>query len=814
MDTLVQDVRYAFRQLLRSPGFTFVALTTLALAIGATTAIFSVVDGVLLRPLPFRNPERIVRVAETGRDGRPFPLSALDYIDFRDGARSFDGMAPYDRDNANLTGGGAQPLRLSLARVGDRFFDLLGVGAQVGRTFAAGDDKPGAPKVVVLGDAFWRSHFGADPRIVGQTLSLDGTPYTVIGVAPASLRFPSGSDIYTAYQFQPYEVDPQNRGAHSFWAVGRLKPGVTIATAKAELQGIAAHLATTFPQSNTGFGATVEDMREQLVGNVKPALYAMLGAVAFVLLIACANVANLLLVRAAARESEIAVRTALGAGRSRILRQLITESLMLAAGGAVLGAAIAAWAVDGVVALGPQGIPRLDEVAVNGQVLLFTAGLALVTGTLFGLVPALHVARPDISQMLRESVRGTSRGGHHRTRNALVVAEMALAVVLLVGAGLLIRSFARLTSVDPGFRPQNVVTFDVSVPDAKYDVEPKIRQFAYDVVERLQQIPGAQAAGASFGRPMGTGGHIATSFEIDGQPPSTPDNRRISEIYIASSGYFKALGIGAVRGRVIDAGDDRRGSAPVLVVNQELARKYFPGVNPIGKHLTFGFSHDTAGPNTGAPLVGEIVGIVPNVKNNGLSSDPAAAVYVPLSSVALNYLTFVVRSTADPAAVETAARQVMKASDPDLPIFGMQTMEHAVAESVSQPRFYAILLAVFAGIALLLAALGIYGVISYVVSQRTRELGIRIALGASQRRVVRLVVGHGLWMTVGGIALGTVAAAWLTRVIKSMLFDVAAVDPVTFALVPLTLLAVAVFASWVPARRAAKVDPVVTMRAE
>jgi len=813
MDTFVQDVRYAVRKLLRSPGFTFIALTTLALAIGATTAIFSVVDGVLLRPLPFRNPERIVRVGESGRDGRPFPLSALDYIDYRDGAKSFDAMAPYTRDNANLTGGGAQPLRLSVARVGDRYFDLLGVGAQVGRTFVGQEGREGTEPTVVISDELWRSHFGADPRIVGQTLSLDGTPYTVIGVAPPSLRFPSGSDLYTAYQWQPYEMDPENRGAHGFFAVGRLKKGVSIATAKAELQGIAAHLEKAFPESNTGFGASVEDMREQMVGNVKPALYAMLGAVAFVLLIACANVANLLLVRAAARESEIAVRTALGAGRGRILRQLVTESLLLSAGGAALGLALAAWAVAAVVAFGPEGLPRLGEVAIDGRVLAFALTISVFTGVLFGLVPAFHAARPDIAQMLRESVRGSSKGGMQRTRSALVVAEMTLAVVLLVGAGLLIHSFVRLINVDPGFNPERVIAFNLSLPQTKYQFERDIRGVVSNLTDRLRQLPGTRDVGVTFGRPLDNSGLIRTSFEVEGWAPSTPGNRRVSQVHMTSPGYFTAMGIPLLRGRLFTTAEDRLGVPPVVVVTQEFARKYFPNDDPIGKRVTFGITHDTAETGKGSAQVGgEIVGIVGDVKDRDLATPAYPTAYAPFNTYAIGFFSVLIRTDASSATVAAAIKRTVREVDADLPIYGLTTMEQAVSNSVAQPRFYMMLLGAFAAIALLLAALGIYGVISYTVSQRTRELGIRVALGATRDAIVRLVVAQGIWMAGFGVVLGVLASTALTRAISSLLFGIEKLDPLTLAVAPVTLMTVALLGCYIPARRAARVDPVIAMR--
>jgi putative ABC transport system permease protein len=816
MDTLLQDIRYTTRKLLRTPGFTFIAVATLALAIGSTTAIFSIINGVLLKPLPFEKPDQVVLVASTSsRDAgnSPVPMSGPDFMDYKEQSRSFVGMAPYQANPVNLTGDGTQPVRLQGAQVGANFFDLLGVRAARGRTFAQGEDAQGAPRVAVLSDRLWQKQFGGDPRIVGQTITLDGNVYTVVGIAPASLNFPARTEIYLPYVFPNYLLDPSNRGAHSFMAIARVRDGIPVETASRELATIAARLAKQYPESNTGFGAVAVPLQERIIGNVDRPLYAMFGAVAFVLLIACANVANLLLVRASARESEMAVRTALGAGRGRIVRQLVTESVMLSLAGAVVGSAMAAWAVDAVVAFGPRGLPRLDEVVIDGRVLLFTGGVAVLTGMLFGLVPALHAARPDIAQMLRESVRGSSRGGTHRTRSALVITEMALAVVLLVGAGLLIRSFVRLIGVDPGFRPENVVAFNVSLPDSKYPLERDARAFVQSVSDRLRQAPGVSEVGVVFGRPLEQGAIMRTGFEIEGQPPSTPNNRRIAEVHPATPSFFRAMGIPLVRGRVYTEDENRLGGPPAVVISQALANKFFPNEDPMGKLLTFGITHDTAATGQGAVTVaGRVVGVVGDIRQRDLTTDYYPTAYVPYNTFPIGFVSFVIRSTADAQLVQTAAKAAVREVDHDLPMFNLTTMKQAVSDSVAQPRFYMMLLGAFAVIALLLAALGIYGVISYTVSQRTRELGIRIALGASRQKVERLVIGQGVWLTAAGIAIGVVAATFLTRVIASMMFGVEQTDPVTFAVVPITLVAVAMLASWLPARRASRVDPVIAMR--
>jgi putative ABC transport system permease protein len=814
MDTLIQDVRYAARKLLRAPGFTFVAVATLALAVGATTAIFSIVNGVLLKPLPFPDSERVAFVASTNREGKTNPMSALDFVDYRDQSKSFVAMAAYDRASMNATRQASDPVRLDAAQVGARFFELLGVKPQIGRAFTLGQDASGANRVVILTDHVWRNQYGADPRIVGQTIRLDGDAYTVIGVAPRSLRFPADVDLYVPFILQPWMLDASNRGAHSIYAIARVKDGVSVASANAELATIGRRLAVQYPESNTGFKGMAIPLQEQIVGKVDRPLYAMFGAVVLVLLIACANVANLLLVRASARESEMAVRTALGAARKRIVRQLVTESLLLSAAGAVLGVALASWAVAGVVSFGPPGLPRLQEVAIDRTVLAFTGLVAVVTGILFGLVPALHAARPDIAQMLRESVRGSSRGGSHRTRSILVVAEMTLSLVLLVGAGLLIHSFVRLINVDPGFNPERVVAFNLSLPSTKYQYERQVRAFAADLTERLRQMPGTHDVGITFGRPLGNTGLIRT-FEVSGWPPSTPRDRHVSQVHMTSPGYFKAMGIPVRRGRLYTPAEDRLDAAPVIVVSETFAKKYFPVEDPIGKHVTFGITHDTAETGRGAATVqGRIVGIVGDVKQQDLATPTYPAAYAPFNTWAIGFFTVLVRTDADPRAVQTRIKTAVRDVDADLPIFSLTTMKEAVSDSVAQPRFYMVLLGAFAAIALLLAALGIYGVISYAASQRTRELGIRVALGATGQKIIRLVIAEGVRLAAAGVVLGVLASLVLTRALASLMFGVGKLDPVTLTVAPLALMAAALLGCYLPARRAAKVDPVIAMRNE
>jgi putative ABC transport system permease protein len=815
MDILLQDIRYAARKLVRTPSFTFIAVTTLALAIGATTAVFSIVNGVLLKPLPFRNPDEIMKVGSSGKDGKLRAMSAPDFIDYRDQTHSFVGMAAFqERNSANLSIAGSEPVRLNSTSVGARFFELLGTPMQLGRGFLADEDATGAPRVVVISDKIWRNRFDADQHIIGRSVSLNGHDHKVVGVAPPSLTYPGTPDIWVPFKFEPWMIDPENRGAHFFYAIARRRPRVSEEAAARDMATVGARLQKEYPRSNTNFGGTAVDLQTSLVGNVSATLRTMFGAVVFVLLIACTNVANLLLVRAASRETEIAVRTALGAGRGRIIRQLVTESVLLSLAGAIIGAALAAWIVDAIVAFGPKGLPRIEDITMDGRVLAFSATVAVLTGILFGLVPAVHAARAELAQMLKESVRGaSSRRAAQRTRSLLVVTEMSLAVVLLIGAGLLIRSFATLLKVDPGFRPENVVSYDVSLPSVKYAIDRDIRRFTNDVQQNVSHIPGVQSVAVAFDRPMSSH-HIRVSFDIDGRPQAAADSRMVADVLPATWNYFATMGVPLMRGRIPSQAEETWGPPPVVVVNQAFVKKYFPTEEALGKHITLGITHDTTAEKSPVVSRGEIVAVVGDVHQFGLREDIQPAVYLGWGTYPVSDVTFLVRSRLDPAQLTAAVRERVHDADPAMPIFNIQTMEDAVAESVAQPRFYTLLLTGFAGLALLLAALGIYGVVSYSVSQRTRELGIRIALGATHDRVVRLVLGQGVMLTVIGVGVGLVGAYWLVHLLASLLYGVGATDAATFAAVSLLLIGVASLASYLPARRAARVDPVVAMRAE
>jgi putative ABC transport system permease protein len=804
-----QDIRYAVRKLSRTPGFTAIAAFTLALAIGATTAIFSVIDGVLLKPLPFRDPERVVRVTNI-RDGNRQPSSVPDFLDIRSQSKSFSSLAAIDAQAMNLTGG-SEPERVQAARVGATFWNLLGVTPALGRGFAPNEDTQAAGRTVVLSDGLWKRRFGQDPRIVGKTIALDGNSYTVIGVAPARFSFPDRPEVWIPLVFSSDDVNPEGRGSHWMGIIGRLAPNVTVAQATSELATITRRLEQQYPESNTGMSGAVIPMQEYMVGDVRPALYVMLGAVAFVLLIACANVANLLLVRAASRESEMAVRTALGAGAWRIVRQLVIESVLLALIGGVFGTLLALWGVDLLLAMAPNGLPRINEVSVNGSVLLFTAGVTAATGVLFGLFPALHAARANVSGVLKDGMRGSSGGvASRRARNTLVMAEMALAVVLLVGAGLLIRSFGKLLAVDPGFRAERVVTFAISAPDTKYREYAQRRELVSNLIERMKRVPGVQGAAIVTGLPL-SNIMMRTSAHIVGTPQERPAERKGTDVAMVTPGYFTTMGIPLVAGRDFT---DRDGSgAPVVsIVNQEFVKRYFPNENPIGKRIALGWDQDTASTGGNMILGGEIVGVVANVKRRGLSQEVYPETYASYMQPTFSSFSVVVRSTADPSTVMAAIRAQVRELDRDLPLSELRQLKELVSASVSRPRFYTTILGVFASIALILAAVGIYGVISYAVSLRTRERGIRIALGATGRQVSGLVLQQGVALAIAGVLIGGAGAYWLTRLLSRLLFGVSATDPLTFAAVAALLTAIAAIASFVPARRAAKVDPLLAMR--
>jgi len=820
MRALVQDLRYGLRMLARNPGFAAVAVIALALGIGANTAIFSVVNGVLLRPLPYQQPDRLMELSERTPDFQTMSVAYPNYVDWRKQSHSFEGLAAFRWDDYDITGGG-QPEHLDAKMVSANFFHVLGIHPVLGRDFDARTDRLGAAPVAMIGGGLWSRRFGSSPTVVGRQLMLSGRSYTVVGVVPADFQLYGKADVYTLLE-QWDEVMARSREMHpGMFVVGRLKPGVAQGQAQSEMTAIAARLAEAYPKSNAKHGVNVTTLAGEIVGNVRPKLLVLLGAVGFVLLIACANVANLLLARFTGRQKEIAVRSAMGAGRSRVVRQLLTESVTLALAGGLAGLVVARWGTQAVLAAVPGGLPRVEDIGVDGWVLAFTLGVSLLTGVVFGLAPALHVSVTDLHQMLKEGSRGSS-GGNRRLRNLLVVSEVAAAMVLLAGAGLMVRTMRSLIHVNPGFRPDHVLTFSVGLSQANTSSTDRTLQTLEQTVERIQSVPGVKSAGVSSLIPLGYN-DSELPFYVQGRPrPTSQGDMLWALLYTTNPGYLKAMDIPLLRGRYIERQDMHRGSH-VAVIDEVMAHTVFPHEDPIGKSIVIADMSGALGPEASVPM--EIVGIVGHVSQWGLDSDAKARVrsqlYLPLSQIPDQFMkgmanasVYVVRTGNDPLAALPAVRGAVLAGGSDQPVYGVQTLEHIVAASVADRRFSMLLLGIFAGLALLLAAVGIYGVISYSVAQRTRELGIRMALGAGRADVLKVVVAQGMAPVLAGLGIGLVASFGLTRLMAGMLYGVKAGDPATFTGVALVLGAVALAATLVPARRATRVAPVVALRYE
>ena len=804
-DELRSDVRFAFRQLRRNPGFTAIALVTLALGIGANTAIFSVVRGVLLAELPYVEPNRLIRVYSKIERGM-VSVSPADFKDWRQQSTRISALAASSEGTVNLTGSGTAE-RFTQARVSANMFQLLGVRVALGRAFAPGEDVPDAPRVVILSDGLWRGRFGGDPAIIGKSIRLDDFPTEVIGVAPPEMRYPSPVDLWLTTRFTARDLSDGNRGSRWIDVIGRLAPGATREQAQSEMNAIARRLELQDPKHNAGYSTRLLQLRDDMVGGVRPALIILLAAVGFVMLIACANVASLMLGRTAARESELAVRTALGAGRGRLVRQLLTESCCLALAGGALGLALALAGTRLLLSLAPSDIPRLYNVRMDATVLLFTLGTTALAALFFGAVPALQASGADTVLHLRTGDRGSrTRPGSARARSVLVVAEITLALMLLVGAGLLIKSFERLRDVNPGFTAARVSTFTVTLSPVKYETLEQQRTFSTTLLDAVHRIPGVDSAALTFGLPL-SGTSFQLSYVVQGRPAPPPNAEPRAQVRIVSPGYFATVGIPLVRGRVFGAAD-RVGNARTMVVSEETVRRYFPEEDPIGKHIDFGWNRD------GDHLSGEIVGVVGDVRQHGLSEEVTPHIYAAWDQWPIDEITVVMRSRGDPAVALKAARATVLSLDRDLPVYDAFTLETMVDRALGQPRFYVLLLSIFAALAVVLAVVGIYGVIAYTVQQRTREIGIRIALGASRERVVAMVVRRGLILALAGIAFGSAGAYAVSRVLQSLLFGVGARDPFTFGAVAALLGGVALLASWLPARRAARVDPLAAMRAE
>jgi putative ABC transport system permease protein len=795
---VLRDVRYAVRQLARTPGFTLVAILTVGLGTGASSAIFSVVNGVLLRPLPYQNPDTLVRVHEIVPQYGRFSVAPASFLDWRQQNTVFERIAAFTSSTATFTDASG-PERITGAVVSADLFELLGVTPSLGRSFRADEDAPGKDTVIVLSHGMWQRRFGGDPAVLGRSVTLSGTPVTIVGVMPAGFYFPRDAEFWRPIALNPAKA---TRGGHFLGAIARTKPGVSLQQAGAEMKTIAERLAQQYPDSSAKESAEVVALHENIVGSVRPALLTLLAAVGVVILIACANVANLLLVRASVREKEIAIRAALGAGRRRIVLQMLCESLVLAVAGGALGLLLAYLAIRPIQTLSAGSIPRVDDVVIDRTVLGFALLVALVTGILFGLAPAWQASRAGLGEVLREGGRSSASTGRRWVRSGLLVAEVALSIILLVGAALLLRSFAKLTDVNPGFRADNVLAFRVSLPPTSYPEDHNRIAFFDKLLDNLDALPDITAAGMVQTLPM-RGGYVL-SFAIQGRPAAAPGQESSANHRVISPDYFQAVGIPLLRGRTFTSRDAEK--APmVAVVDEAFVRRHFPTEDPIGRGLDIG---------NGTDGFYEIVGVVGNVHYGGLDENPNPTMYVPYKQDVFSSMWIVARTEGDPASRGAVVRQTVRDLDSTLPAYSMSPLATIVNESVAQRRFSMLLLGLFALIALFLAAVGLYGVVSYTVSQRTQEIGVRMAIGAQRGDVLRMIVGGGMKLTLVGIAMGLAGALALARLVATMLFDVTPFDPTSYAATAIVLLAVASLACYIPARRAMRVDPITALRQE
>ncbi len=798
LQELIRDVRFGLRLLARSPGFTTVALITMAVGIGANTALFSVVNGVLLKPLPYPEADRMVYMMENNlsRGWGSFTIAPDNFRDWQEQNRSLELMAAYRPSTLTYTGG-ERPRRLAALQVSEGYLPMLGGGPVVGRGFVEEDMSPNREAVVLLDHGYWEESFGGDPGVLGRSMVLDGEPHTIVGVLPKGWRHPfsrSGTDVLLPLRPEPW----WGRGNHFLRGFGRMRPGVTLEQAQADLSAVAAALEAEYPSTNAGWGASVWSLDEVLVGGTRPQLLILLASVGLVLLIACVNVAQMSLARGSDRGREMAIRTALGAGRTRVVRQLLVESLLLACAGGVLGVLLALACLKALFVGWPQILPRMQEIGVEGTVLTFTAALSLGSGLLFGLFPALRVAGANLSDALRRSSWSLSADSSlRRLRGGLVVVEVSLAVVLLVGSGLLIRSFLALQNEDPGFEAHGRLALSTTLPESKYRTDEELRAYGDETVERLAAIPGVESVALTNLIPV-SGQDWISELEIDGRPTSVQDEPPSALIYRVSPGYFETMGIPMRVGREFMT-TDREGTAPVAVVSESFARDYLPGENALGKRIRFrGWDE---GP------FAEIVGIAGDVQHYEVGRTALPQVYFPFAQLPNENVNFVIKANVAPLSLVAAARSEIQAVDPDMPVEGVQTLEQIVAEDVSMPRFRTLVLTAFGLTALLLAVVGLYGVISYTVAQRSWEMAMRMALGAEQGSILRLVFRDGVPLVAAGVVVGLGGAFALTRLLESMLFGVSANDPTVFAAVPSLLVAVACVAMLIPALRATRVDP-------
>lgn len=808
METLLSDLRVALRSLLKNPGWVAMVVLTLALGIGANTVVFSVVNGVLLRPLPYENPDRIVLLAETQKESE-ISVSYPNFLDWLNQSKAFNGMAAFQFENVNLALKEG-PERVRGYRVTGQFFDVLGVKPVLGRTLGAPEDSPGAPAAVVLSDALWLKYWSRSPAVIGQQVRLNGQSSTVIGVMPASFRFYDGAEIWFSLgRFAVEEAqDMQNRGAHAgTYVVGRLKPGVSLEAARSEMTGITGRLAQSYPATNSGHGVKLVTVTEDLVGGIRHSLLVLFGAVGFVLLIACSNVANLLAVRASGRTREVAIQTAIGAQRSRLVRKFLTESLLLALLGGVVGLILTALCIRLAVAYNPGDIPRLDQVSIDSRVLLFTIGISVVAGLLFGLMPVIQSWSIALQIHLREgSGGGTGAARWHRLRQILVAAEVAASLVLLVGAGLMIQSFWKLINSSPGFDTRGVLVMNIALPDAKYPEQADAGRFYQRLLENVKAIPGVRLASVVTPLPM-SGGDRSGEIVLLGKDRKNPQDEVHLDWSPASPDYFRAMSIPLLRGRYF-LEQDRGGPPPkVAIVDENLAKHLWGNQDPIGKQFYVKFGGDND------PAI-SVVGVVAAVKAKGVESEAGMQLYLPFDEEPLWNATLVVKGSTDPTGLVPAIRRQVLAIDSDLPVYNIKTLDDMLSQSVARPRFLTLMLGFFSMVALLLAVLGIYGVVSYTVSQRTRDIGVRIALGAQKGDIRKLVLSGALVPVFIGVAIGVISSLALNRVLASLLFNVSSTDARTFLAIAAVLILAGFMGSLIPAMRAAKTSPLQALRYE
>jgi putative ABC transport system permease protein len=817
MSTFIQDLRYGMRMLLNKPGFAAVAIITLALGIGANTAIFSVVNAVLLTPLPYQEPDRLVRVYTEfpTMDLRKFWMSPPEFMDIRNEAQSWENIGAWSSGGVNVAASNGEPIRVTSASITSSLIDALGVQPAMGRNFSEEEDRKGGPRAALIADGLWRSAFGADPNIVGREIQINAQPYTVIGVMPRAFNFPAGSNdpaqVWLSFQFDP--ANPGGRASHFLYVIGRLKPGVTITQARAEMDSLMAGWQSENRARHLlrpdGHPVLMFPLHEDVVGAARPAVLMLLGAVGFVLLIACVNVANLLLARAEARRREFAIRLAMGAGRTRLLRQFLAEGLILVALGAVTGILLGKFGLGLVIAAAPDSIPRTSEVGINLPVLAFTLGISVLSVLIFAMAPLIQMRERDLNVYLHGSGKGTSISGGQRLRKALVIAEIALAVVPMIGSGLMVRAFWKLRQVDLGFNPNGVIAFNLALPRSRYQ-NPDLLRFGETLESKLAAIPGVKAAAIAGElppiRPID-----ANDTMIEGFVPS-PDGpaQNVDFWNIIGKDYFQAMGIRTIEGRTFEPMDMADKAMKVVVINQAMARRFWPGQSALGKRVNPQFTNE--------PIWCTVIGVVEDTKNLGTDKPAGTELYI-LEHQTVEYgvnsvKSFVVRTDGGVGATTSSIRQAVAEMDPSIPIYELKTMNDIVGDSLVKPRFLSLLLGSFSLIAIALAAIGIYGVMAYTVTQRTQEIGVRVALGATTRNVLTMVLSQGLKMTVIGLAVGLTGAFFLARVMASLLFQVSTTDPLTFIAVGIGLAAIGLLACFVPARRAAKVDPMVALRYE